>query len=162
MYCFLCCHTISGQYQVTHLEFKHHQMLFWVMLLFCMCDSPFPENTLQVLKSWVSLIQILGFQDPEPQHKIFNEFTCRIRNAAFEETPQVPVLCQAQFGLLVIHFNEFSKQPISAKQPFLINNGNTYSFVNHSSMSQRMAPFCLFALDSLKYQSNQHNRISYI
>lgn len=49
---------------------------------------------------------------------IFSEFTCRRRNAAFEETPQVPVLSQAQLCLLVIHFNEFSKQSISDKQPF--------------------------------------------
>lgn len=48
------------------------------------------------------------------------------RNAAFEETPQVSVLYQAQLCLLIIHFSEFNMQLISDKQPFLINNTNPY------------------------------------
>lgn len=69
------------------------------------------------------------------------------RNAAFEETPQVPVLSQAQLCLLVIHFNEFSKQPISDKQPFLINNANPYSFANHTPPCHKeWHPFTFSAL----------------
>lgn len=48
-----------------------------------------------------------------------------------------------------------SKQPISDKQPFLINNANPYSFANHTPPCHKeWHPFtfsALFALDSLKH-----------
>lgn len=48
------------------------------------------------------------------------------RNAAFEETPQVSVLSQAQLWLWIPNSSELNMQSISDKQSFLINNTNPY------------------------------------
>lgn len=89
------------------------------------------------------------------------------RNAAFEETPKVSALSQAQICLLIIHFSEFNMQPFSDKQPFF-NKQYKHLLIcksHFSALSQRKIQFYFlyfFSLDSHKHQGNQqqHNRIT--
>lgn len=122
IYCFMCCPTIAVWYRVVDLQFKHHQMLFWIVLCYfvCLCFSISWESGFSGLEGWISLIQIIGFQDPDSQHKIFNDMQIISQKKCcfWGNSPSFSSLAGPALSL-DFHFTEFNMQPISDKNsPF--------------------------------------------